>query len=257
MDEDGNHGECLDVKPGHPLYEHTAFGDYQVFADSDLAGPHLTLTGDNAVTETEFEHMEEAWYNIHHHVGLDIHGSAADVTTFNHMLADGMQHSQAFRHEIEALGNDTAHTEQVSLGHHQAHTIGDNFWSNDVDLDDLAKLPAAPTAGHHNQATTTEEIYHFLDERHYALEQRHAQTATFDVTNADDLSLVHDAHQHALASQNAVRDDFGQSHVLSQKPVRDADGKVVGGDLEYANGDHEIWRIDHEDITGTTPPNDH
>jgi hypothetical protein len=255
MDEDGNYGESLRVEPGHPLHEHTAFGDYAVYADADLAGPHLA--GGTAVTASEFERMEEAWYNIHHHVGLDIHGTAADVQTFNHMLADGMQHSEAFRHQIEAVGTDSAHTERINLGHHQADTIVDNFWSNTLDLDDLGQLPAAPRAGHHNEATRTEAIYHVLDERHYALERGHAQTPAFDITDASDRALEGQAHLHALSGQNAVRDDFGQSHVVAQRPVWNADGSIAGGDLEYANGDHEVLHLDHDNITGVTPPNDH
>jgi hypothetical protein len=223
-----------------PHHEHTAFGDYEVYPD---AYPASLSPASDAIHESEFHTLETAWNNIHHGTGLDIQGSAADKATFDSMLANGLQHSEAFRQTMEGIGTDAAHTEHVNLGHSQANTFGDSFATNDIDLSDMSQFPAQPRAGHRNEATQTELLDHILDERHYA--QTH---------DPNDFGA---AHKHALDSQNQVRDELGQSHVTSQSGTMNADGTMTA-DFHYANGDDELIDVDnHTDITNITPPADH
>jgi hypothetical protein len=240
-----------------PHMEHTAFGDYDVYPD---AYPADLVPASNAIHESEFHTLQTTWDHIHHGTGLDIQGTDADKASFDSMLTYGLQHSAEFRATLEDIGTDPAHTERINLGHNQVGTIGDSFYTNAVDLTDLSQFPAAPRAGHHNEATRTEELDHILEERHSALEARHAQTYTFDPNNPADRQIFDAAHQEGIDSQNHVRDELGQSHVVSQKPTRNADGSITGGDFHYANGDDEVLHIDNlidANITSITPPNDH
>jgi hypothetical protein len=235
-------GQLMSTAPAGstaPHHEHTAFGDYDVYADS---APVSLDPSSNAVTQTEFHTMQTAWDNIHHGKGLDIQGSDADKAEFDRMLSSGMQHSEAFRQTIDSIGTDTAHTEHVNLGHNQPGTFVDSFATNAVDLSDLEQFPAQARSGHHDEATQTEMIDHFLDERHYA------QTHT-----PGDFSA---AHQHAIDNQNQIRDEQRQAHVTAQTGTVNADGTVTA-DFRYADGKDEIVNLDDQmDVTGVTPPND-
>jgi hypothetical protein len=223
-----------------PHYEHTALGDYDVYPD---AFPADLDPASSAIHESEFHTLETAWEHIHHGTGLDIQGTDADKASFDAMLRDGLQHSEAFRQTIEEIGNDAAHTEHVNLGHNQANTFGDSFATNAVDLTDMSRFPAQPSAGHHDEATRTELLEHVLEERHYA--QTH------------DPHDFHAAHDHAIASQNLVRDEHGQSRVTAQTGLRHADGTYTA-DFHYADGSDEIIELDRNlDITSLTPPADH
>jgi hypothetical protein len=233
-------GDGNDTSTAGPHHEHTAFGDYEVYPDQF---PASLSPASNAIHDSELHTLETAWDNIHQGTGLDIQGSDADKATFDGMLTDGLQHSAAFRQTIEDIGNDTTHTEHVNLGNSQPGTFVDSFATNAVDLTDLSQFPAQPEAGHHNEPTRTELMDHFLDERHYA--QTH------------DPNDFQAAHQHAIDSQNQVRDEAGQSHVTSQTGAMHDDGTMTA-DFHYANGDDELIDVNSDtDITSITPPSDH
>jgi hypothetical protein len=205
--------------PGPGRHVHTEFGDYEVYAH--LAAAAEAGSGTNRITEQELATLQTAWHDIHSGVGMDIHGSAEDKAEFDYMLKDGMQNSETFRHTIEEIAADPTHEVHVDLGERQPDTFVDNFATNSVDLDDLSRFPTHATLPRHDRdaETQSEEIEHVLEERHYAAVHYNEYT-----DHGGKSQYFQDAHLHAVASENQIRDEWGQSMIATETG---GDGSLV------------------------------
>jgi hypothetical protein len=189
----------------------TSFGNYEVYPDNFRG---QLRPDSNQVRESELKSLEQAWNNIRQGKGMVIQGSSADEVTWKNMLIEGMTSSQVFRETIANIGNDPNHTILIDLGRSQPNVLVDSFATKAVDLDDLQMFPASANAGQKNQLTRPEVILHFLEERHYA--------QTHDPMDFDS------AHQSGINAQNHLRDERGQSHVLSQEGRQLPNGNIEG-----------------------------
>lgn len=219
------------------------FDQFNVVAD-DFVGP-LAPT---QLRQAEYARLQSAWLNIAQGQGMAMSGTPADQATFRRMLRDGMTDSPVFRSLISGIGNDAdpAHRIKAAVGRSQPGVVGDSFGDNAIDLDDLEAWPAAAPAAHRNQFTRNEDILHFLAERQYALSHPDPGGNRFAVFD--------DAHESGIDVQNQYRAERGQSYVLSQTGSTDAAGRVVAGQVAFADGSAENWTLNRGRITGITPP---
>lgn len=221
------------------------FGGLNVVAD-DFTGPLQR----GQMHQSDYTQLQSSWLNITSGTGMHMAGSAADQEAFLQMMRADLGESSTFQRTVSEIGNDTdpAHRVELDLGRGQDITgapgtgvWGDAFATDQVDLDDFGFFPAAPDAARPNEITQTELMTHFLAERRAALTS--ATPADFGP-----------AHTAGLAVQNQVRDEFNQSHVVSQTGAANAAGGTDGV-FTFADGTSERVNTDvHNNMTGRVGP---
>lgn len=171
---------------------------------------------------------------------MTIKGTRADVDAFINMCKTDMGATTAGRTQLQTVLNDTAHPTTYLVGRSQPNVVFDSFGSKQVDLDDLDTLPHAPPSGHPNASTRGEFLSHFINERHH---------------NAVNGGTFGPSHAHGITTQNAVRNELGQSPVVNQVFAgTDSSGNTMGR-TNYADGTSQTVHINNNgDIVSTDLP---
>jgi peptidoglycan hydrolase-like protein with peptidoglycan-binding domain len=148
---------------------------------------------------------------------LVLKGSAADQATYLHMVRRDMLASPSFAKTMNDINTDVLHPVTVNIGRDMPDVRLDVDRGNgdqDVDLADLEKLPALPTAQDPNGITQGEVLSHAMKEA-----QIRAQNPN---SNAPEPDQHLKAHTAAIKQENDFRKDLGQTTFRKLPPNDEA-----------------------------------
>jgi hypothetical protein len=157
---------------------------------------------------------------------LQLKGSAADQATYLHMVRRDMLASPSFAKTMNDINSDPLHPVTVNIGRDMPDVRLDVDRGNgvqDVDLADLEKLPALPTAQDPNGITQGEVLSHAMKEA-----QIRAQNPNSAAPEPDQHLKAHTA---AIKQENDFRKDLGQSTFRKLPPNDEAHLDNAQGDI--------------------------
>ena len=230
--------------PGQIRASQRATLDRYRFDSLDVVGDnHQGSLARGQMRQAEYEQLQSAWLTITSGQGMTMSGRPRDREAWLQMIRTGIGNSSTLRETVSTIGNDPdpTHAIHADLGRRQelsetpAANPGvfiDQFDSDQIDLHDLSRLPETPRARHPNDITQTEMITHILAERREA-----ALTGNARTTNT---SVFDQMHFAAQATQNRVRDEFGQTHLYDAVSRQHANDDGIDGRFIFVDGTEQI-----------------
>ena len=135
--------------------------------------------------------------------GLQLHGDAADQESFVRLSRQTMIESKGFDQSMRIASDDAQHPLDVNLTRDGKKARLDSFPGQAINMQNIALLPASPGAPDPEGITQGAVLVHFI------AEQR-ADALTRQPGTKPSLDDFAEAHQQAIAAENAYRKEIGQ-----------------------------------------------